>query len=414
MKKLTILGAGSAGTMLANRLHKSALKNNLKITIIDSDNQHYYQPGFLFIPFGMYNERQIVKARNKFLPSSVEYKLEKVTVIEPDKNVIIFENGTKHDYDFLVIATGSRIVPEEIEGLSGSGWRKNIFDFYTPDGAVALGKYLETWQGGKMVINIAEMPIKCPVAPLEFLFLADWWFTKKQIRDKIDLTLVTPLDGAFTKPACSLYLGALIEEKNIKIVPDYNINEVQSDKNIVSSYDGKEIDYDLLISIPTNMGSKVIENSGFGDDLAFIPTDKHTLLSEVKDNIFVVGDATNLLSSKAGSVAHFQVEVLTENIINRINEKELIPDWDGHANCFIESGFGKGILIDFNYDVEPLPGTFPLPKLGPFSLLKESRINHWGKLAFRWIYWHMLLKGRDIPLVHSQMSSSGKILPGGR
>jgi len=409
MARITILGAGSAGTMLANRLVKSKYNKEMEITVIDCDNRHYYQPGFLFIPFGMYTEKQIVKPRDKFLPSGVNYILEKVSAIEPEKNTIVFKNGDKHEYDFLVIATGARIVPDEIEGLADDGWRKDIFDFYTPDGAIALGQYLENWQGGKMVLSITEMPIKCPVAPLEFLFLADWWFTKKGMRDKVDITLATPLDGAFTKQTCNIYLSKMIKEKNIEIVPHYSIGEVDNENKVISSYDGKEIEYDLLVSVPTNMGAEVIEDSGFGDELSFVPTEKHTLQSKVKDNIFVVGDATDLPSSKAGSVAHFQVEILTENLINRIHDKELVPGYDGHTNCFIESGYGKGILIDFNYEIEPLPGHFPIPKIGPFGLLKETHINHWGKLAFRWIYWHMLLRGRDIPFVKPEMSKSGKV-----
>jgi sulfide:quinone oxidoreductase len=257
------------------------------------------------------------------------------------------------------------------------------------------------------VLNVAEMPIKCPVAPLEFLFLADAFFQERGIRDQVELVYATPLSGAFTKPIASQRLGDLLDEKNIRLVTDFNIAQVDPDARTISSYDDRAVEFDLLVSVPVNMGSAVIDRSGLGDDFGFIPTEKHTLKAKEFDNVFVLGDATNLPSSKAGSVAHFQVDVFIENFMRYIDGLELIPSFDGHANCFIESGHGKGFLIDFNYDVEPLPGKFPLPGVGPFSLLQQSRINHWGKMMFRWTYWNILLKGKEMP-IPAQMTMAGK------
>jgi sulfide:quinone oxidoreductase len=311
------------------------------------------------------------------------------------------------NYDYLVIATGSHIHPEETEGLMDGGWHKNIFDFYTIEGATALSRFLKFWKGGRLVLNIAEMPIKCPVAPLEFIFLADWFFHERGMRDKVEIVLATPLPGAFTKPRASAILGDLLEEKGINLEPDFNIMEVDNTKSLIRSYDEREIPFDLLVSIPTNMGSDVIERSDMGDELNFVPTDKHTLQSKKWENVWIIGDAGNTPTSKAGSVAHFMLDVLIDNILRHMEGLEPQPKFDGHANCYIESGFEKGILIDFNYDVEPLPGKFPLPGFGPFSLLKESAANHWGKMMFRWIYWNILLKGGEMPF-ESQMSMAGK------
>lgn len=410
MKKLLILGAGTAGTIMANHLNRKLSKKEWQITIVDQHKTHYYQPGFLFIPFDTYTEKDVIKTKKQFIPNRVEYIEKAIEIIEHDKNNVILKDGTNLTYDILIIATGSKIVPEETDGLKGEGWHKNVFDFYTIEGAVALRDKLKTWEGGKFVIHLTEMPIKCPVAPLEFSMLADSFFHKKGIREKVEMTYVTPLSGAFTKQNCSNVLGYLLDEKKINMVPDFDVELVNEQENFIQSYDDKKVDYDLLVTIPTNMGDDVIERSGLGDDLNFIPTHKHTLQSKKKENIFVIGDATDLPSSKAGSVAHFQADVLTKNIINFINGKELVQEFDGHANCFIESGFGKAFLIDFNYDVEPVEGTFPLPIVGPFSLLKESRINHMGKLVFKYIYWNMLLKGLPMPGITTQMSKLGKKL----
>jgi len=410
MKKLLILGAGTAGTMMANHLNRKLSKKEWKITIVDQHKTHYYQPGFLFIPFDTYSEKDVIKTKKQFIPKGVEYIEKAIEIIEHDKNNVILKDGTNISYDILIIATGSKIVPGEIDGLDGDGWHKDVFDFYTIEGATALRDKLKNWQGGKFVIHLTEMPIKCPVAPLEFSFLADAFFHNKGIREKVEMTYITPLSGAFTKQNCSNVLGYLLEEKNINLIPDFDVEFVNEQDRFIQSYDDQKIKYDLLISIPTNMGDDVIERSGLGDDLNFVPTHKHTLQSKKKENIFVIGDATDLPSSKAGSVAHFQADVLTKNIMKFINGKELVQEFDGHANCFIESGFGKAFLIDFNYDVEPVEGTFPLPIVGPFSLLKESRINHVGKLVFRHIYWNMLLRGLPMPGITTQMSKIGKKL----
>ncbi len=407
MKNMVILGAGTAGTIMANKLAPVLDKNEWQITIVDQHEIHYYQPGFLFIPFEIYTKDDVIKPRRDYLPPGVNLVMSPIEVIEPDKNRVKLSNGKILPYDFLIIATGSRIHPEETEGMLDGGWQKNIFDFYTLEGAVALANFLKYWEGGRMVLNIVEMPIKCPVAPLEFVFLADWWFTEQGIRDKVEIVFATPLPGAFTKPKASKFLGNFLEKKGIHLVPEFNIERVDSSKNKIISYDEKEIDYDLLVTIPTNMGDEVIARSGLGDELNFVPTDHHTLRAKDHENIFVIGDATNLPSSKAGSVAHFQSEVLFENIMRAIDGRPLLPKFDGHANCFIESGFGKGILIDFNYDIEPLPGKFPLPGVGPFSLLEETKMNHWGKMMFRWVYWNLLLKGAELP-IEAQMNLAGK------
>ena len=408
MRKLLILGAGTAGTMMANKMDQHLSKDEWRITIVDQEETHIYQPGLLFIPFDIYTRNDVIKSKRDYIPKDVELVMSGIDVIEPENNRVKLTNNQVLSYDYLIIATGTRTQPDETEGLAGDGWYKNIFDFYTLRGACELQKFLRHWEGGRLVLNIVEMPIKCPVAPLEFLFLADWYFTEKGIRDKVDLTFVTPLPGAFTKPKAAAILGDFMDKKNINLMTEYNIASVDPAANKIVSFDEREVDYDLLVTIPTNMGDACIERSGLGDELNYVPTHKHTLQSKAHENIFVIGDATDLPSSKAGSVAHFQADVLTENIMRALDDLPLLEDFDGHANCFIESGFGKGLLIDFNYDVEPLPGKYPLPGIGPFSLLQETKANHWGKVMFRWMYWNLLLRGAELP-IEAQMNMAGKL-----
>jgi len=385
MKNLLILGAGTAGTMMANHLRKKLNLAQWNLRIVDEAPDHYYQPGFLFMPFGIYSARDVVKPKRRFIPRGVEYVEAGVERIEADKKRVHLRNGTQLPYDLLIIATGTTPRPDQTEGMRGADWRKNVHEFYTFEGARALAERLKDWKGGRLVVHISEMPIKCPVAPLEFAFLADSHLRRRGLRDKTEIVYVTPLSGAFTKPIASKILSGLLEEKRINVVTDFAIGSVDNDRHKIVSWDEKEVDYDLLVTVPTNMGAPMIEASGLGDELNYVPTDKHTLQAKGHDNIFVIGDATDAPTSKAGSVAHFEAEVLTENVLSYVQGKPLEARFDGHANCFIESGNGRAFLLDFNYDLEPVPGRFPVPGLGPMSLLGESRLNHWGKMAFRWV-----------------------------
>jgi sulfide:quinone oxidoreductase len=407
MKKILILGAGTGGTIMANKLRKSLDREDWDITIVDKHKTHYYQPGFLFIPFGIYNRHDVIKPKANFIPAGVNIIYSDIDKIVGEENKVLLEGGKVLNYDFLIVATGTRVDPTETPGLKDELWYKEIFDFYTVDGAVALRDFFETWKGGRLVMNIAELPFKCPVAPLEFVFLADEYFTKAGIRDKVDITYVTPLPGAFTKPIATKMLGNLLKEKNITVIPDFYLESVDNKEKKIKSYDGQEIPFDVLTIVPVNKGDDMIERSGMGDDLNFIPTDKHTLRSEKFENVFVLGDASNIPTSKAGSVVHFAAEVLFDNMMCAMKGRELRAKFDGHANCYIETGFGKGSLIDFNYETEPLPGTYPLPGIGPFGLLQNTKMNHYGKVIFRWIYWHMLLKGKELP-VDNHMTMAGK------
>ena len=405
MKHLIVIGAGTAGTTVANQMQRR-LPSDWSLTVIDPEPEHLFQPDLIFVPFGMQEPERTLRPRGGTFRGA-RWMQRGVESIHTDKKQITLDNGDQLRYDLLVIASGTEIRPEETAGLVGDQWQKSIFDFYTLEGAAKLHDALAAFEGGRVVINIVEMPIKCPVAPLEFSFLADHYFAQRGIRDQVELVYATPLDGAFTKPIASRALGSMLENKGIKVEAEFNAGEVDNERKVLKSWDERELPSDLLVTIPTHMGAKFVEASGMGDELAFVPTDKATLLAQGHDDIFVLGDATNLPTSKAGSVAHFQSEVLVENLERSIAGKSLVEGFDGHANCFIESGHGKAMLIDFNYDQEPLPGVYPYPVVGPFNLLKESRRNHWGKLAFRWIYWNFLLPGRPIP-VPNRMSMAGK------
>ena len=409
MKNLVVLGAGTAGTMIVNRLRPRLPADEWRIVVVEPTTTHHYQPGYLFVPFGTYGPDDIVRETAPLLVDGVELVAGEVERVDTEANEVALIDGSTLPYDQLVIATGTTPRRDETPGLDSDEYGVTIHDFYTLEGATALADVLTDWPGGRLVVHISEMPIKCPVAPLEFSFLADSFFTERGMRDAVEITYVTPLDSAFTKPVAAARLGSMLEERSIALEPDFAVMEVDPERRMLVSYDEREIPYDLLVTVPVNMGADFVERSGLGDELNHVVVDRGTMLAEGLDNVFAVGDASNLPTSKAGSVAHFAVDLFVDNFLEHIAGRPMTERFDGHANCFVEAGGGKGLLIDFNYDVEPLPGKYPLPGIGPFSLLEETEANHWGKLMFKWTYWNVLLPGRPLPLP-SAMTMAGKTL----
>lgn len=407
MKTLLVLGGGTAGTMVANKLRDRLDEDEWSIVVVDRDDEHQYQPGYLFVPFGHYTREKLVRPRRSLLKEGIHLELADIDRVTPAENTVTLIGGKKIRYDYLVIATGTGPRPDQTPGMLGPEWRRSIFDFYTLEGAEALASALKSFDHGQLVIHIAEMPIKCPVAPLEFAFLADDWLRNHGLRDRVEMVFVTPLDAAFTQPVAAALLGGMLEERKIRLVADFMVESIDDERKVLVSYDGREVSFDLLVTVPVNMGANFVARSGLGDELNYVPVDKHTLMSTAHDNIFALGDASNAPASKAGSVAHFAVDIFVDNFLQHIAGRPMTGSFDGHANCFVEAGDNKALLIDFNYDTQPLPGKYPLPVIGPMSLLKATRANHLGKLAFRHLYWNVLLPGHPVPLP-SHMSMAGK------
>jgi sulfide:quinone oxidoreductase len=407
MKRLLVLGAGTAGTIVANKLRHKLPTGAWEIVVVDQDDDHLYQPGLLLMPFGVYTPDELVRSRRSVLSSDIRLVRATIDRVRAADNQVDLTDGQVLDYDELVIATGVAPRPDQTPGMTAEGWRTSIHEFYTLEGSIALRDALATFDGGRLVVHVVEMPIKCPVAPLEFAFLVDAFLEEKGLRNRVDLVYVTPLDGAFTKPVAAKHLGNMLADRHIALETDFVVDRVDGTAGELVSMDERTVPFDLLLTIPLNMGADYVARSGLGNELNLVPVNRHTSQSLAHPNVFALGDASDLPTSKAGSVAHFSAELFVENFLDHIADRPMLRAFDGHANCFIESGHGKGLLLDFNYDTEPLPGKYPLAGVGPFSLLAESRVNHWGKLGFRWAYWHLLLPGRPMP-VPALMTMAGK------
>lgn len=408
--RIVILGAGTGGTLVANRLRRRLPAERYAITVVDRDDRHVYQPGLLFVPFGDRTPGSLVRSRSMQLRPGIEWFPSAVERLDVENDRVVLENGETLPYDACVIATGARVDPSETEGMTGPAWMERVFTFYTPEGAGALASALSRFDGGRIVINIVDMPIKCPVAPLEFAFLADWYFRRRGIRHRVGITYATPLDGAFTKPTASRHLADLLDAKGIELVTEFNTGEVDGAGGRLTAYDGRALEFDLAVTVPLHSGAACLSSTdGLTDELGFVLADPHTLQCKVRSNVFVLGDAAAIPASKAGSAAHFAGEVVVDNVCDYLRDEPVSGRFDGHASCFIETGQHKALLIDFNYDTEPLPGRYP-SRFG-LPLLRPTRSNHAAKLAFEQMYWHALLPGRDVPFVTATMPTAGKVAP---
>ena len=353
MRRIVIIGSGAGGTIVANQLRGQLPEDEWEIVIIDRDEQHHYQPGYLFIPFGIYTREDVLQPKRLFIPRGVEFVLDEVTTVDPGGRKVHTRQGT-YDYDWLVVATGARLKPDEVEGMA-EAWDTDIHTFYTLSGAQRLRNALKYFTCGKIVLNIAELPFKCPIAPLEFLFMCDWFLTVSGARSSVELELVTPLDSVFTKPIAAKALAHVAERKKINVTPNFHIARVNASQKTIEGHDGRNVGYDLLVSIPPHFGEACLLQSGLVDPMGYVAVNKNTLKADKAGRIFVLGDAANVPTSKAGSVAHYQAYTLVENLLREIDGHEPLPTFDGHATCFLESGYDKAILLDFNYEVEPLP-----------------------------------------------------------
>jgi sulfide:quinone oxidoreductase len=397
MKRLLILGAGTAGTLMANRLRKRLNPEEWTITIADEDVTQYYRPGFLFVPFGIYSQRDVIKPKRHFVPHGVDYLEAELDRVEPENKRILLRSGERVNYDVLIVATGVKIAPEQTKGMLGTDWGTRAFDFYTFEGASALHHALRAWKGGRLVVHVTKMPITCPVAPLEFAFLADSWLIDRGLRNKTEVVYVTPGSDVFTSPLAAEVLGHLVEKKRIKLVTNFQIDRVDNELHKIVSWDGREADYDLLVTVPTNTGDVAMGRSGLADQLNFVLTNDQTLQTKEHSNIFVLGDATDLTSSKSSYVAHFQSEILTENIVHYIKGEPLELPPEVGADCFVQSR-GKAFSLDSDHELQTVEDKYLSPVLGPLSRYRQREFSN---LAFQWIYgscWPEARRWRELAL----------------
>lgn len=373
--RVVILGGGVGGTLAANLLSKE-LGRDGKVTVIDPSGMHIYQPGFLYVALGEANGRWLARDERKLLRKDVELIVQGAQRIDTQNMVVELAGGGEVPYDYLVIATGSRLVPEQIPGLiEGSE------HFYDLEGALRLREELRRFQGGRIGIGIAGIPYKCPPAPVEFTMMIDAYLRKRGLRDRSQVTLLSPLNRAFTIESASKLVQPIMEKRGIELVTFFNVESVDPSAGAVSSLEGEKFEFDLMVIVPPHKGQQVVIDSGLGDAGGWLPTDRNTLQVEGYDNIFALGDATNLPISKSGSTAHYEAPVIASRITSLIRGTAPKESYGGKVMCFLETGGRKATVLRFDYEHPPVPP-------------KPSSFWHMGKWMFNRLYWQTVPQGR--------------------
>lgn len=383
MNRVVILGGGVGGTLVANllvrKLRYDIDRHEASVTLVDEMGQHTYQPGFMYIAMGGERAEKLVRPERSLLDEEVQLQVGRAVRIDEAKSQIEMDDGSFIGYDELVIATGSRIVPEEIEHFG-----EEAHHFYTAEAALKLRHALDAFTGGKIVIGIAGMPYKCPPAPLEVAFLIESELRERGIREKSEMHYCSPIGRAFTIESVSEMATPILAEKGIELHTFFNVEAIDPQRKVVQSLEGEELPYDLLILVPPHRGSKLVIDSGLAPASGWLPTDHHTLQVGGRKNVYALGDATDLPLSKAGSTAHFEAPIVAERIAATVQGREprgKHADYTGKVMCFFEVGDGKGTLLQFDYDHPPRPP-------------KPNRFWHLGKIVFNKTYWHTVPRGR--------------------
>ncbi|MCS7225247.1 MAG: NAD(P)/FAD-dependent oxidoreductase [Armatimonadetes bacterium] len=375
--KVIVLGGGVGGTFVANKLARHS--QQVQVTVVDATGSHHYQPGLLYVPFKQEKPETLRYDERKLLHPEVELICQPVIRIEPDRRRLFFSDGYL-EYDYLVIATGCCPAPEEIPGLQEGGHH-----FYSEPDAIRLRDALETFEGGHIVVGIGGFPYKCPPAPIEFTLLLADWLEQNGLRNKTKITFLSPLPQPFSIPTVNPLVEELFARSGITSECFFNAEAVDPQRRMVSSLEGTEINYDLLILIPPHRGSPVVDASGLGDKGGWIPTDRNTLQAKGHDNIFVIGDATDLPISKSGAAAHFEAPIVVANLLALVSGQSPQTSYDGSVLCLVETGKGTGTILRFNYDRPPNPP-------------KPTRYYRWVKHFMNRFYPLAVLKGWSLTL----------------
>lgn len=379
MKRILILGGGIGGTLVANLIARKLKKEEAEITLISASQRHIYQPVWLYIPFSMDDIRSASKPLRKLLNKRIKLVLGNIKQLDAEVKKVTLDDGQQIDYDFLVVATGSHPSPEDVPGF-----KEGAHYFYTEDSASRLRVALEEFRGGKIVVGVGGIPHKCPVAPLEFTFLVEHFLNKRNLRNKTEITYTYPLNRVFTVESAAGYAQTLLEQRNVQIETFFNLEEVDPENKVIRSMEGTELPYDLLVMIPPHRGAKYLQGNPIADEQGWVKTNRNTLEVKGFDNIWAMGDTTDIPISKAGSVTHFEAPVVAERLVAALrkttpNKKH--AEYGGKVLCFIETGYGTATKLEFDYQHPP-------------KTPKPNRIIRLEKILFNKAYFFLVPTGR--------------------
>ena len=369
-QRIVIVGGGTGGTVLANRLadRLDLDDGETEVVVVNETPDHVYKPTFLYIPFGKRTVDDASQPLVDLLDRRVNLVIDRVEAIDTSSKQLTMASGDGLDYDYLVLATGSKLAPEEVPGLKEGGHH-----FYDPEGAARLRDALAEFEAGHLVLSVIGVPHMCPAAPLEFVFMADEWFRELGRRDDIEITYTYPIQRIHGLEPVAEWAQPRFDEKGINAETFFNPEAVDVENRVIETMEGTELEYDLLVAIPPHKGDPMIEDAGLGDN-GWVEVDKHTLEAMHAEDVYAIGDTADVPTSKAGSVAHYEAGALADRLVSELNGQVPTDRYGGKTICFIEAGMDEGTFIEFDYERPPVPRP-------------ENKFIHWAKLAYNESYW---------------------------
>ncbi|ALG83008.1 NAD(P)/FAD-dependent oxidoreductase [Halanaeroarchaeum sulfurireducens] len=372
-EEIVIIGGGVGGTVTANRLvdhlEHEVKADEVRVTIVTDDPYHVYKPIYLYVPFGKKEAEDAKRPLADVVDRHVDLVYDHVTEIDTDGQSLSLQDGNEMDYDYLVVSTGAIPDPESTPGL---GPDQDGHHFYGPDAAEELREALANLEEGRLVLSVIGTPHVCPAAPVEFAFMAHSWLQKRGLREDVDVSYTYPINRLHGVRPVADWMTPRFEDRGIDTETFFNVESVDSDEQVIETIEGKELDYDLMVGIPEFKPSPLIEESGLGAE--WMEVNKDTLESEHAENVFGIGDVSNLPTSKAGSVAHYASGVVVDRIASYIRGQTPTGHFEGDTVCFIEAGMNEGTHITFDYENDPV-------------VRDETEFIHWAKLSYNEAYW---------------------------
>ena len=369
---IVIVGGGTGGTVLANRLadklDSELDSGDVRVTMVTDSRDHVYKPIWLYVPFGKKTPDDARRPVRELVDRDVDIVYDRVTGVDTDAKRLSLADGVAMDYDYLTLSMGVELVPDEVPGLQEGGHH-----FYGEDGAVELRDALADFTEGHLVLSVVGTPHMCPAAPLEFVFMADDWFRQRGVREQVDITYTYPIQRVHGKPTIAEWAAPRMDERDIGVETFFNVESVDADSQVLQSMEGDELHYDLLVTIPPHDGVPMIREAGLGDD-GWVAVDRNTLEAKGADDVFALGDATDVPAPKAGSAAHYQAGVVADRLTALVHGGVPTATYDGKVVCFLEAGMDEATFVSFDYANEPY-------------MRPESRPVHWAKLAYNESYW---------------------------
>lgn len=372
MHRIVIVGGGTGGTVLANRLadelQAEIEAGEVEVRLVADDPEHVYKPMFLYVPFGKKTVDDAKRPLSDLVDRRVTISIGEVVGVDTERKTLSLADASALNYDQLVLATGAQLEPESVPGLTEGGHH-----FYGPDGAERLRDELAEFTEGHLVLSVVGVPHMCPAAPVEFVLMVDDWFRQRGLRQDVELTYTYPINRAHGLESIADWASELFEERDITLETFFNVESVESDEKILKTIEDRELAYDLLVTIPPHSGSNLVADAGLGDD-GWVDVDPHTLEATNAEDVYAVGDVADVPTSKAGSVAHYEAGVVADRIANRVRGTVPTATYDGKTVCFLEAGMDEATFIEFSYGEEP-------------NVREPSKPLHWAKLGYNESYW---------------------------